>query len=180
MKKTLIVNLFGGPGSGKSTGAAYIFAKLKMLGINAELVTEVAKDLTWEKSFKNLTDQVLLFGKQQHRLFRCADEVDVIVTDSPIFLTMVYNNDDSIHISLDNLVLDVMDKYDNYNVLLKREKPYNPIGRNQTEEESDELTRKITNLLNHYHIKYDTEDGWINGYDHIVEKVLERMDYQGA
>ena len=34
---TLVVNLFGGPGSGKSTGAAYVFARLKMLGYNAEL-----------------------------------------------------------------------------------------------------------------------------------------------
>ena len=31
MKNTLIVNLYAGPGAGKSTGAAYIFfAKLKM------------------------------------------------------------------------------------------------------------------------------------------------------
>jgi hypothetical protein len=30
MKNTLIVNLYGGPGTGKSSGAAYIFSKLKM------------------------------------------------------------------------------------------------------------------------------------------------------
>ena len=29
-KNTLLVNLYAGPGAGKSTGAAYIFAKLKM------------------------------------------------------------------------------------------------------------------------------------------------------
>ena len=29
-KKTIVVNLFAGPGSGKSTGAAYIFSKLKI------------------------------------------------------------------------------------------------------------------------------------------------------
>lgn len=28
-KKPLIINLFGGPGTGKSTGAAYIFQNLK-------------------------------------------------------------------------------------------------------------------------------------------------------
>ena len=42
--KTIVVNLFGAPGAGKSTGAAYIFALLKMAGIEAELVTEFAKD----------------------------------------------------------------------------------------------------------------------------------------
>ena len=35
---TLIVNLFGVPGAGKSTGAAQVFANLKKKGINAELV----------------------------------------------------------------------------------------------------------------------------------------------
>lgn len=40
----LVVNVFGVPGAGKSTGAAYIFSKLKMNGINAELITEFAKD----------------------------------------------------------------------------------------------------------------------------------------
>ena len=44
----LVVNLFGAPGAGKSTGAAYIFSQLKMAGINAELVTEFAKDKVWE------------------------------------------------------------------------------------------------------------------------------------
>ena len=46
MKSPLIINLFGAPGVGKSTGAAYIFSKLKMAGMNAELVTEFAKDKT--------------------------------------------------------------------------------------------------------------------------------------
>lgn len=47
--KMLVVNLFGTPGAGKSTGAAYIFSELKMRGINAELVIEFAKDKVWEK-----------------------------------------------------------------------------------------------------------------------------------
>ena len=87
MIKPIVLNFFGGPGTGKSTGAAYVFALLKMAGVNAELVTEAAKDLTWEEAFKNLRDQPYVFGKQAHRLFRCADMVDIIVTDSPIFLS---------------------------------------------------------------------------------------------
>ena len=39
----LIINLFGAPGAGKSTGAAYIFSKLKMLGVNEEFNDLVAK-----------------------------------------------------------------------------------------------------------------------------------------
>ena len=31
----LIINLFGAPGAGKSTGAAYVFSQLKAAGVNA-------------------------------------------------------------------------------------------------------------------------------------------------
>ena len=47
MKKTLFVNLFGAPGVGKSTGAAYLFSKLKMLGVDCEYIGEFAKDKCW-------------------------------------------------------------------------------------------------------------------------------------
>ena len=46
----VVVNMFGVPGAGKSTGAAFVFAKLKMMGINAELISEFAKDKVWEES----------------------------------------------------------------------------------------------------------------------------------
>lgn len=66
----LVVNLFGGPGSGKSTCAAGVFTLLKLSGVNAELVTEYAKDLTWEKRHVTLANQHYIFGKQLQRLKR--------------------------------------------------------------------------------------------------------------
>ena len=45
MKNTLIVNLYAGPGAGKSTGAAYIFLQnSKWHGIDCEYVSEYTKD----------------------------------------------------------------------------------------------------------------------------------------
>ena len=81
--KTLVVNLFGTPGVGKSTGAAYIFSELKMRGINAELVTEFAKDKVWENNDEVFKNQAYIFGKQSYKMSRCRDKVDVIITDSP-------------------------------------------------------------------------------------------------
>ena len=40
MKNTLIVNLFGGAGIGKSTLMARIFSELKVQGYDCEMVTE--------------------------------------------------------------------------------------------------------------------------------------------
>ena len=51
-----------------------------MAGVNAELVTEFAKDKTWENNQKALANQVYVFGKQLYRITRCQDDVDVIVT----------------------------------------------------------------------------------------------------
>ena len=89
----LIVNLYGAPGAGKSTGAAYVFSQLKMRGINAELVTEFAKDKVWEESKAVFQNQAYIFGKQYFRISRVQDKVDVVITDSPILLSPFYAND---------------------------------------------------------------------------------------
>jgi adenylate kinase family enzyme len=68
--KTLVVNLFAGPGSGKSTFCASVFAKLKILGIDSEMSLEYAKDIVWEESYQKLDHQIYIFGKQLHRLQR--------------------------------------------------------------------------------------------------------------
>lgn len=171
----LIVNLFGVPGAGKSTGAAYIFSQLKMHGINAELVTEFAKDKVWENNTEVFKNQAYLFGKQSYRISRCKDKVDVIVTDSPLPLSIFYNNDPSLTENFNKSVMDVFNHYNNVNYLLLRTKPYNPIGRHQSEEESDALKQPMIDLLNKYGIDYIEVNGDIEGYDWIVNDVLNRL-----
>ena len=43
----IVINLFGAPGVGKSTAAAYLYHLLSSRGISTELVTEFAKD-SWQ------------------------------------------------------------------------------------------------------------------------------------
>ena len=86
-KQTIVVNLYGQPSCGKSTGAAYIFSQLKMRGIDTELVTETAKDMVWEHNDDALTNQLYILGLHSQRFWRLRNQVRVIVTDSPILLT---------------------------------------------------------------------------------------------
>lgn len=137
----LIVNLYGGPGSGKSTMAAALFAELKESGITAELVTEYAKDKTWEEAFHVLNDQLYIFAKQYHRLWRVASKVDVIITDSPLLLSATYDN--SRCEELRKLIFAKHKEFNTLNVFLKRVKKYQTTGRSQTEEEAIKIDYTI-------------------------------------
>ncbi len=179
MKKPIVINLFGAPGSGKSTGAAYIFAQLKMHNINCELVTEYAKDLTWEQRTRSLSCQEYVFGKQSFRMMRCRDQVDVIITDSPLPLTIFYNSNPALDENFNTTVMNIFDTYDNYNFLIKRVKPYNPIGRNQTEEESNEIGAQIQTFLDNRGILYITCEGKEDSYDFIARRIMQELELRG-
>lgn len=168
----IVVNLFGAPGAWKSTGAAYIFSILKKNGINAELVTEFAKDKVWEETKAVFRNQTYIFGKQSFRLSRCADKVDVIITDSPLPLSIYYNNTANLKDSFNDYVLDIFNSFNNRNYFLTRVKEYNPVGRFQNEEESDKIGKDIYNLLNNFNIEHICIKGEKEGYELIAKDLL--------
>ena len=167
----IIVNLFGVPGAGKSTGAAYIFSKLKMRGIEAELITEFAKDKVWENSEKAFQNQAYIFGQQSFRISRMENEGDIVVADSPLLLSAFYNTNPVLGESFNDVVANVFHSYNNINYLLTRVKPYHAKGRLQTEEESDALAEPMKQLLDKYNVSYIQVPGDIAGYDAIVEDI---------
>ena len=173
----LVVNLFGVPGSGKSTGAAYIFSRLKMAGINAELITEFAKDKVWEgnDTIFEPDNQLYLFGKQFYRMSRCRDKVDALVTDSPLPLCAFYNKSDTLGQGFNILVWNVFNSFDNYNVLLERVKPYQEKGRLQTEAESNAMLGPLTHCLDCGPIQYEKIPGDSIGYEKVIATAMHRM-----
>lgn len=171
----IVVNLFGVPSAGKSTGAAYIFSQLKLNGINAELITEFAKDKVWENNTEVFKNQAYLFGKQSYKMSRCKDKVDVLVTDSPLPLSIFYNKDIVLGEDFNKTVMNVFNSYNNLNYLLLRVKPYNPNGRHQTEKESDELKQPMINLLHNRNIKYTEHNGNVQGYEEIISDILKHL-----
>jgi hypothetical protein len=176
MKKPIVVNLFAGPGAGKSTAAAYIFSQLKMKGVNCELITEFAKDKTWEKNYSALKCQEYVFGKQSYKMDRCRDQVDVIITDSPLPLGIFYNQNPVLGRHYESLVMDVFNTYDNLNFFINRTKPYNPVGRNQTEEEAKEIDNRIKIFCQEHDISYLVKDGTECGYIDIVDITLRYIE----
>ena len=171
MNYPIVVNLFGGPGTGKSTIASAVFSLLKLHNIETELITEFAKDLVWEERFHTFKNQHYLFGKQQHRLWRVGNKVDVMVTDSPIFLSVVYRKE-LYSDAFRKVVIEEFNAYNNINFFLKRTKSYNEVGRNQNKEEANQIDREIIKDLDKYNIDYFVVNVNISTPNLITERIL--------
>lgn len=154
---TLVVNLLGGPGCGKSTIAASIFSQLKWDEVNCEYASEYAKDLVWEHRHKTFENQIYIFGKQHHRIYRLAGQVDVIITDSPILLTPIYDGEK--RESLKQLMFEEFNKFNNLNIVLTRRKKYNPKGRIHDEQGAKDIDLQIRQFLNENKVPYIEMNG---------------------
>lgn len=169
---SIVLNLFGAPGAGKSTAASFIFSLLKQSGISAELASEVAKEKVWEQNDMALSAQDYLFGCQHYKLRQLAGKVDVIITDSPLLLTLFYTeNDPTLGKPFDDLVRHAFACYENLNFFLYRTKPYMRAGRLQTEEESDRIAFRLMDFLHQSKIDFDIVPGSMQGFYDIVKKV---------
>ena len=173
----IVVNLFGSPGAGKSTSAAYIFSRLKMAGINVELITEFAKAKVWENTAETFKpdNQCYLFGKQFYRMSCCRDKVDVLVTDCPLPISILFNSSEVLGESFNQVVMNCYNSFENINYFLTRDTPYSEVGRHETEEESDELSKVLKNILDTRNIEYTSIASNKNNYRKIAEDVINRL-----
>ena len=178
MKRTLVINLFGAPGSGKSTGAACIFSYLKRNGIDCELVTEYAKDKCWEENsfiFDDPDNQFYIGAKQFYRVNRVNGKVDVIVTDSPILLNCFYNKSSLMGEEYNIVAKRLFQKFNNVNFFVNRVKEYNPNGRNQTVDEANQIALDMKKFISQWNVPYIEVCGDDIGYQFICEYVLKML-----
>lgn len=173
--KLKVINLYAGPGAGKSTTAAGLFYLMKLNKFKVELVTEFAKDKVYERHSELLEDQLYVFAKQQRRLKRLVGQVDWAITDSPLLLSILYNKE---YKNLNPLILEEYEKYDNLNFLIGRVKAYEPFGRLQTETEAKELDTKLINILEQYNIPSTLIEGDKVAHLEILKKIGETEEVQ--
>lgn len=132
MRNTKVINLFGNPGSGKSTTASYLFTELKKQGKEVEWAFELAKELVWEEDFDLLKNQVFVFAAQMYRIDRLYGKVDYIVTDSPLMLKVGFYKCRNLPAPkhFKKLVQAYVKRYNNINIYLKSiNKKVSQIGR---------------------------------------------------
>ena len=151
-KKPLVINLIGGPCSGKSTVAAGLFHELKKKGINCELASEFAKDKVYEESFRTMDDQIYIFAKQYHKIWRLRDKVDVIIVDSPLPISLYYMKEESEFFN--KFVVEQYNKFNNLMFFIERGSTFQQEGRIQNLEECKIIDEELKKLMDTYEIKY--------------------------
>lgn len=170
MKETIFVNLYGGPGSGKSTTATGIFSKLKQIGVDCEYVPEYAKYLVWRKTFSVMEDQLYIFAKQHHQFFIMNGKVDVVITDSPLLNSLIYCDPSDQYLM--DLVTERYRRFKNLDIFLTRKKIYNPNGRYQTEERAKEIDEQTRNMLKANNVDFVEFPGTPETIDEITNKIV--------
>lgn len=173
---TTIVNFIAGPGVGKSVMTSLIFAKLKMKGINAEIIPEYAKQLVWTEEYELLNNQYHV-SYYQNKLLRSLDgKTDVVVTDGCLLHGLVYNMINPYNTSdkdkTKKAILEWFGESKNINIYLERNPniKYQQEGRQQTLDESIH----VDNLL-----KYQLFDNKIDykSFECGEENIPQMIEY---
>jgi len=157
-----LINLFGGPGIGKSGIAAGITYKMKKKHISVNNPYEFPKRLAWDNNIPAIKDQLYVFANQHRGIAESYGKVDYIVIDSPILFSTIYHSyytegypAEFYGQSFHNLVIDLHNKYDSINILLERgETVHNDDERFQSYEQSLEIDKLCKKILDDNNISY--------------------------
>lgn len=150
---TTVVNLFGGPGSGKSTLQSDLYSYMKKQGKSVEMVREVAKKWAWSKTKITPLNQLNIIGEQIKDESELYGKVDCIITDSPILLGafyMSYNHgeDFMMRMVLDYMYFAEKNGVKFINILLKRpENKFDTRGRFESRAEVELIDEELIKFL---------------------------------
>ena len=171
---TIVINLFGAPGSGKSTLSAGLFYQMKMKKLKVEWSQEWIKDKVFEETPYPFKDQLYTFAKQNKKIRQMIGKADYVICDSPLVQGLIYaDNETKI---FKNLVLEYFNSYQNVNFLLERIHSYEQQGRLQTEKESDDMAILIEKKLTELNVPYIKLQS-TNSLNRMLE-VLETLNEQ--
>lgn len=167
----IVINMYGAPGSGKTTIATGVFSKLKSMRLPVGLVTEYSRELSYDHSLA-LNDMPYILGCQWHRMQQNKQD-EICITDCPLpQLAIFYPS------SLPEskaLAFALNSQFDNVNFLLKRKYPlYHPKGHSTEEAEKQMLfiEQKIIESLKKHNIEYEEIISNIDAVDAVVTKIL--------
>lgn len=176
------INLFGGPGIGKSTTAALLYANIKNnlihqnSEVKLELIQEYVKEWAWEGIKIRGFDQVYICANQLRREeIPLRSGVDMIITDSPLILQCIYSNKNNVpgYNELYGIAHAFEKQYPSINIMLDRgSRPYVNHGRYETHDKAIEMDKYIESELKYNVIPYKKIP--YNDIDSMVKYITEK------
>ena len=186
-KKTVVVNMFGGPGAGKSTAALEVAEKLKKAGYVVDYAPEYAKELVWDMNDPKATKaerdaarkmlsgsyetQTKMYAEQLKRVQRCIGQCDFVVTDSPAILGVAYLKEQFPQQRewFESQALHDFNSMINFNMLVKRGADYEQAGRYQSPKEAIAIDASVVDFLERFDIYHGVYDR------NQIDKAIENM-----
>jgi hypothetical protein len=169
------INLFAGPGSGKSTVQGILYGLLKRDHFSVEMVREYAKDLVYDGvDLKNsdLSTQVIIFAEQlQRELILKKGGIDIAIADSPLLLNAFYSNAPFLmDLSIANSTAD------DINIWLHRydEEHFESDGRCHNEKESKTIDKELQKFLKVANVKLIFLKGTSEEKATKIKEILEK------
>ncbi len=168
-----VINLFAGPGTGKSVTSSVLYGMLSLAGYAVQYVPEFAKFATYSKNTAALSDQIYMFGKQENRLHVLKDgDLDFVIMDGPLPLALLYAPD-AYYAHYEPLVMEVFSSYENINFFLERNTsiPYQQNGRSQDPKTAEELCERTRNIL----VRHDVPFESVAVHPGVAAELFERL-----
>lgn len=172
------INLYAGPGSGKSTTAAALYAELSKQGYDIDLVREFVKEnFVYEGKFPQTDDQYFILKNQKKREANALNYNSLIVTDSPLLLSVVYTRYYKLPYEKEQMqiILDHEKSNPSFNIFLDRSGiSYKDKGRYQNLKQAEEVDFLIKSLLHEFKMPYQvipTLD-----FDFLIKEIKKELD----
>ena len=170
------ISIFAGPGVGKSVLAARLFVDLKIQGKSIELVPEHVKTWVYQERKPKSYQQVELFSKQLIAEDTFLTNSDLIVTDSPLWLSYIYGKHQNLSGTehLPPLCEEFDDRFPSLNIALtSKDDDYQTMGRFESAKEASLMQEKILKFCeNRFPIRtFDRND-----YDEIFHYVNQELN----
>lgn len=191
----MLINFIGSFNSGKTTLAAKLFAALKESNLTCEFIPEQARFYIAEKRITNKLNNIVLnnidqlnilikqFEAEKLMLNSC-DRDTIIITDSSIYNSLLYMDDDFIEKFADNTLIDITNYYDKYNPDNIMTFICDPVintysntpdkNRIHTQEHTDKINNRLDKLFGYYKIPRlsgDIKSRFNTSYLNIIDKL---------
>lgn len=172
------INLYGGPGAGKTTLAYYLAYRLKSAGFRAELIGEAAREFIYDRNpnataIQLLDNQLLISGLQYERYKRLERHgIEIAVADSPFIMGLAYAKNLPEYHGLGDAFLRIESALPRpINVFVNRTPGvYDKESRAQDEQQAMALDQSIRELIG----TFDYDVVW-GQESHLAESIMEEL-----